>query len=149
MADPTIHTSPSPRTGWAVRAAAGLFVAVCLVVATGFIWSTYGRNGGGPSPGGAEPNDQPKAQPTVGGTPLFAAWPKEQKPDSAGPLRPDLRLPVAVRVQPAAEGRAGAAVQLMQSLRGKGWHVVGLDLGDAAAPQGQSTSRTCSSTAPP
>ena len=106
MADPTIHPSPSPRTGWAVRAAAGLFVAVCLVVATGFIWSTYGRNGGGPSPGGAEPNDQPKAQPTVGGTPLFAAWPKERSRNRcwSSPARP---MATCRRAGAAGRRRAG------------------------------------------
>src|SRR5829696_1170878 len=124
MADPTIQPSPSPRARWAVRAAAGLFVAVCLVVATGFIWSTYGRDGGGSSPGTAEPVDQPKAQPTVGGTPLFGAWPKEQKPEQvlvlSGQTYGYLSPCGCSRPQ---KGGLERRYNLMQSLRGKGWHV--------------------------
>lgn len=136
MADPTIHHD-SPRAGWAVRAVAGLFVAVCLIVATGFIWSTYGRDGGVPSPGAAEPNDQPKVQPTAGVTPLFGAWPKEQKPEQvlvlSGQTYGYLSPCGCSRPQ---KGGLERRYNLMQSLRGKGWHVVGLDLGDAAAPKG-------------
>ena len=85
----------------------------------------------------AEPNGQPAPQTTVGGTPLFGAWPKEQKPELvlvlSGQTYGYLSPCGCSRPQ---KGGLERRYNLMQSLRDKGWHVVGLDLGDVAAPKG-------------
>ncbi len=133
MADPTVHPNPPARGGWAVRAAAALVVIICLIVAPGFIWLRYGRDGGPQSPG----NGKPAATSSVGGAPLFGDWPKEQKPELvlvlSGQTYGYLSPCGCSRPQ---KGGLERRYNLVQSLRDKGWHVVGLDLGDIAAPKG-------------
>jgi hypothetical protein len=149
MAEQTTEPNPSPLPpghdrGWVVRAAAGLFVAACLVVATGFFWSRYGRSEGeGDSPNppaaaGAASNGQPMPPgAAVGGGPLFAAWPKEQQPELvlvlSGQTYGYLSPCGCSRPQ---KGGLERRYNLIQSLKDKGWYVVGLDLGDVAAPKG-------------
>jgi hypothetical protein len=81
------------------------------------------------TPKGAPPGD-PKAA-LIGGRPLFADWPKDQKPDAVivftgqtfGFLQP------CGCSRPQTGGYERRAV-FMESLRAKGWPVVGVDLGD-------------------
>ncbi|HET6573384.1 MAG TPA: multiheme c-type cytochrome [Fimbriiglobus sp.] len=132
MTRPPGRLNPSPRGGWVLRAAAGMFVVVCLVVATGFIWSRYGRDTDAPLAG-----DPPKPQTPAIGTPLFGAWPKEQKPELvlvlSGQTYGYLSPCGCSRPQ---KGGLERRYNLMQSLRDRGWPVVGLDLGDISAPKG-------------
>jgi hypothetical protein len=135
MTNPTVEPNPSLRRGWVLRAAAGLVVVVCLVVATGFIWFNADRYGDTPTTDAA--GGQPAPQPPAGGTPPFGAWPKEQKPELvlvlSGQTYGYLSPCGCSRPQ---KGGLERRYNLMQSLRAKGWPVVGLDLGDAAAPKG-------------
>lgn len=82
---------------------------------------------------GVTPKDPAPPDPkgTVGGRPLFADWPKDQKPDAVivftgqtfGFLQP------CGCSRPQTGGYERRAV-FMDSLRAKGWPVVGVDLGD-------------------
>jgi hypothetical protein len=86
-------------------------------------------SGAGTAPRDAAPPD-PK-QSLVGGLPLFANWPKDQKPDAVlvftgqtfGFLQP------CGCSRPQVGGLERRAV-FMESLRAKGWPVAGVDLGD-------------------
>lgn len=137
MTNPAVHPNPTLRGGWVLRAAAGLFVAVCLVVATGFIWVNYGRNGDPPAAGPGAGGGQPTPQVPAGGAPLFDAWPKEQKPELvlvlSGQTYGYLSPCGCSRPQ---KGGLERRYNLTQSLRERGWPVVGLDLGDVSAPKG-------------
>ncbi len=141
MAEWTATPTPSPvppRGGWLVRVAAGLLVVSCVAVA-GFVWMNHHAGTTTPAgPGGAEPSGDP-VQPAaaVGGVPLFAAWPKEQKPELvlvlSGQTYGYLSPCGCSRPQ---KGGLERRYNLIQSLKDKGWHVIGLDLGDAAAQKG-------------
>jgi hypothetical protein len=77
--------------------------------------------------------DEKTKEPTIGGLPLFAGWPKDQKPDAVlllsgqtfGFLQP------CGCSRPQLGGLERRAV-FVKSLRDKGWPVVGFDLGELA-----------------
>lgn len=92
------------------------------------------------------PKDPLGKEPSVGGIPLFATWPKDKKPDAVivvsgqtfGHLQP------CGCSRPQQGGLERRAV-FMNGLRAKGWPVAGLDLGDvypARNPIGPSGIRT-------
>ncbi len=131
MSDPVLNASP--RRGIFVRAGAALFVVLCLTVATGF-WMAGQKAKPTPEPVAA-PAD-PKA-PTVGGQPLFATWPQNQKPELVlvltGQTYGYLSPCGCSRPQ---KGGLERRANFIQTLRDKGSPVVGLDLGDVAPPKG-------------
>jgi hypothetical protein len=80
------------------------------------------------------PADQPPAagkEPTVGGIPIFAGWPKDAKPDAvivlSGQTFGFLQPCGCTRPQ---YGGIERRANFINTLRAKGWPVVGLDLGD-------------------
>lgn len=125
---------PGSRRGWLVRAAAGLVVATCLTVATGF-WMAR-RNGDSPE-SGTPVSTHPVSTPQVGGVPIFGAWPKDRSPELVlvltGQTYGYLSPCGCSRPQ---KGGLERRANFMDSLRAKGWTVVGLDLGDAAPAKG-------------
>jgi hypothetical protein len=141
MSERTAAPTPSPvppRGGWLVRIAAGLLMVTCVAVAAGFVWK-YSHTGTAATAGngGAEPADDPvHPAAAVGGVPLFATWPKE---------KPELVLVLSGQtygyLSPCGcsrpqKGGLERRYNLIESLKAKGWHVVGLELGDAAAQKG-------------
>jgi len=122
-------TPVAPRAGFLARSAAGALVLTCLAVATGFWWTgRTGRQTQVPVPA-----DPPKATAPGGksdGDKPFAQWPKEA---------PDLVLVFSGQtygyLQPCGcsrpqQGGLERRYNLIQQLKGKGWNVVGLDVGD-------------------
>ncbi|HUR55860.1 MAG TPA: hypothetical protein VMZ71_17115, partial [Gemmataceae bacterium] len=93
--------------------------------------------------------DPPKTQPpgtSVGGIPLFAAWPQDKKPDAAivvsGQTFGHLQPCGCSRPQ---QGGLERRANFMSGLKAKGWSVAGIDLGDvypARTPIGPSGIRT-------
>lgn len=133
-------TAPSPwaRRGWVARTALVSLVLVGVSVAAGF-WVIQ-RDAADPTPtdppaAGAKPG-------TVGGVPLFTGWPQQQKPDVAivltGQTYGYLSPCGCSRPQ---KGGLERRYNFMNTLRAKGWPLVGLDLGDVAAPAGKGVQR--------
>ena len=94
---------------------------------------TLGRCGWSRNPVSEPVADEKTKEPTIGGLPLFAGWPKGQTPDAVlllsgqtfGFLQP------CGCSRPQLGGLERRAV-FIKSLRAKGWPVVGFDLGDLA-----------------
>ena len=110
-----------------------LVVLTCLTVATGF-WVMSDRQAGRHS--SADPVDGGSKPASLGGVALYATWPK-QPPDLAlvltGQTYGYLSPCGCSRPQ---KGGLERRANYINSLREKGWTVVGLDLGDAAPPKG-------------
>jgi hypothetical protein len=89
-----------------------------------------------PPPDGTPADDKAGKEPTLGGVPLFNGWPKGQKPDAAivlsgqsfGYLQP------CGCSRPQFGGLERRA-WFINTLREKGWPVVGFDLGDLYQPK--------------
>jgi len=79
----------------------------------------------------ADPPPQVAKEPSIGGIPLFATWPQNQKPDAAIVLSGEtfgfLQPCGCSRPQ---KGGLERREQFILSLRAKGWPVAGVDLGD-------------------
>lgn len=133
MIRPT-HSS-ARNSGFVIpRILSALVIVACVAVTTGF-WVMRDR----PLPGraGETATVDGGAKPgTVGGVPLFGNWPKES-PEVAlvltGQTYGFLSPCGCSRPQ---KGGLERRANFMDSLRQKGWTVVGLDLGDAAPPKG-------------
>lgn len=86
---------------------------------------------------GNEMADPPAKQPSVGGIPLFADWPKNAKPDAvlvlSGQSYGYLQPCGCSRPQ---FGGIERRAHFLQSLRDKGWPVAGVDLGDVFPDKG-------------
>ena len=86
------------------------------------------------------PDEKPKPKPveetTVGGVPLFAAWPKDRKPEVAivvtGQTYGYLSPCGCSRPQ---KGGLERRANFLKVLREKGWPVLAVDLGDLAPPK--------------
>ncbi|OWK36069.1 Cytochrome c family protein [Fimbriiglobus ruber] len=114
-----------------MRAAAGVLVVVCVVVATGFWMKNRPEPTPTPEPAEGEPNE-----PKVGGVGLFASWPKDA---------PELAIVLTGQtygyLSPCGcsrpqKGGLERRANFIDTLKAKGWPVIGLDLGDAAPPKG-------------
>src|SRR4051812_7535707 len=112
---------PQSSTGRIVRGAA---VALLLsIVGIPLAWKLWAAD----PPVGGEPN--------VGGLPLFTHWPQNQKPEAVlvltnqtfGYLSP-------CGCSRPQKGGLERRYNFMQSLRAKGWPVIGLDGGDISPP---------------
>lgn len=126
MTDPNVTPPPggtAPRA-LGVLALAGLVLGIAAI----------GACGGSRSPGtGTNPGDPPgkDKEPTVGTLPLFHGWPKDQKPDAAIVLSGQtfgLLQPCGCS-RPQMGGLERRAA-FLNTLRAKGWPLVGFDLGD-------------------
>lgn len=108
-----------------VVALAGLVLGIAAIGACG-----WGRNAGtNPDPNG-DPQGKGK-EPTVGSLPLFHGWPKDQKPDATIVLSGQsfgLIQPCGCS-RPQMGGLERRAA-FLNTLRTKGWPLVGVDLGD-------------------
>ena len=131
MSDPTL--SASPLRGILVRGGAVLLIVLSITVATGFWMNNQSVR---PTPGQDKPPEVPK-QPAVGGQPLFAMWPQNQKPELVlvltGQTYGYLSPCGCSRPQ---KGGLERRANFIETLRAKGSPVVGLDLGDVASPKG-------------
>jgi len=122
-------STPAPiatRAGFVTRSVAAALVFTCLAAATGFWWTS--RQTQVPVP-----SDPPKATVPGGksyGETAFATWPKQD---------PDLVLVFTGQtygyLQPCGcsspqQGGLERRFNLIQQLKGRGWNVVGLDVGD-------------------
>ncbi|VTT98401.1 Probable cytochrome c-554 OS=Planctomyces maris DSM 8797 GN=PM8797T_17674 PE=4 SV=1: Cytochrome_C554 [Gemmataceae bacterium] len=121
-------TTP-PRKGLAVRvlgalALGGVTLGIAALGACG--WSRTPSAGTAPDPAA----DAGK-EPTIDGRPLFADWPKGQKPEVAIVLTGQTFgfLQPCGCSRPQMGGLERRAV-FLNSLKAKGWSVVGFDLGD-------------------
>ncbi len=87
---------------------------------------------------GDPPAGEPAAKPTtVGGLPLFSTWPADQAPDLAFVLTGQTYGYVSpCGCTSPQKGGLERRANLIDSLRAKGWPVVGLDLGDIAPEKG-------------
>jgi 2',3'-cyclic-nucleotide 2'-phosphodiesterase (5'-nucleotidase family) len=130
---------PERRLDWQHRGfawqklLAAFAIVTCLTVATGF-WVISEHH---PRRHSASDADEAGSKPaTIGGVPLYKTWPKQA---------PDLALVITGQtygyLSPCGcsrpqKGGLERRANLMNSLRDKGWTVVGLDLGDAAPAKG-------------
>jgi len=126
MANPSLNLR-----GILVRGGAVLVVVTCLTVATGFFMA---RQAPAPKPSEA-PGKEKTA--TVGGQPVFSAWPAGEKPELVLVLTGQTYgyLSPCGCSQPQKGGLERRA-NFIDGLKAKGWPVVGLDLGDVAPPKG-------------
>ena len=127
------------QTALLARVAAGLFVVTAVAVATGLWMADRAEQSPTqtvPTPGGETPIPTGPKPGTVGGIPLFAGWPKDA---------PDLVLVLSGQtfgyLQPCGCSRPQLGglerrYNYIQSLKSKGWNVVGLDVGDIAPGKG-------------
>jgi hypothetical protein len=79
----------------------------------------------------APPPKEPVSEPRIGGLPLFADWPKDRRPAVAVVISGQTYgfLQPCGCTRPQLGGLERRA-QFVQSLKAKGWPVVGVDLGD-------------------
>ncbi len=89
-----------------------------------------------PAERAAPPQDYKVTEPTIGGLPLFAGWPKEQRPAAvlvvSGQTYGYLQPCGCTRPQ---LGGLERRAWFIQTLRDKGWPVAGIDLGDVYPPE--------------
>jgi hypothetical protein len=115
-----------------IKSTMKLFVGICFLavtiglILTGPVDLTRGKTADPPPP--TPPLGK---EPTIGGIPLFAAWPQNQKPDAAIVLSGE----TFGFFQPCGcsrpqKGGLERREQFMLSLKAKGWPVAGVDLGD-------------------
>src|ERR1041385_4895052 len=124
MREPLMSVSNPPGSAYARAAAGGFLLAGLLVVA-----ASCARKSESPTPGtSADP--VPVPAPSVD----FKTWPSDRKPDLVlfltGQTYGYLSPCGCSRPQ---KGGLERRANLIESLRAKGWEVVGVDLGDAAA----------------
>ena len=139
----SLHSEPRRPQSWSFRVAGVLLALLCLCVATGWYWMSHravtlaSTATVTPTTNTPEPTPAPIDVPSVGGLKLFTTWPKDQNPalvlifsgqtygylSPCGCSRPQM-------------GGLERRANLMDSLRAKGWPVVGIDLGDVAPPKG-------------
>lgn len=120
-----------PRVGWRVFGLIGL-----TVLAAGLVY-------GGASGFCQRVVDEPKLEtpsskePTVGGVPLFAEWPKDTNPDAVLVLSGQTFgfLQPCGCSRPQVGGLERRA-NFIATLKAKGWQVAGLDLGDLYPAKG-------------
>lgn len=97
------------------------------VVAAGIVVGGLLADFGASAPPGAEPPQEPR----IGGLPLFAEWPRDQRPAAvlvvSGQTYGFLQPCGCTRPQ---LGGIERRAQLVRSLKTKGWPVAGVDLGD-------------------
>ena len=124
------------QTGLLLRVAAGVAILVTVAAGTGYWMMDRADRVSTPTePTTEEQTPIPDATPkpgTIGGIPIFAGWPK---------AAPDLVLVVSGQtfgyLQPCGCSRPQLGglerrYNFIQSLKAKGWNVVGLDSGDIA-----------------
>lgn len=123
-----------------LRLLAGLVAVGVMVTGAGFWIAAQGDQPADPptSPSESRTDPAPAAKPVeVGGRPLFADWPKEN---------PDLVLVVSGQtigyLSPCGCSRPQFGglerrYNLIGQLKQKGWEVIGVDVGDVAAPPGK------------
>jgi hypothetical protein len=136
-------TPPARRGRIALRLIGVLAVLVAVVVGLGAWWFTTTRQKPLPQAeptGGSKPTTatQPTGEPTkVGGLKLFETWPKE---------KPDLVIVVSGQMygylspcgcSPQQLGGLERRYNLIQELKGKGWEVIGVDVGEVAPAGGK------------
>jgi hypothetical protein len=127
--EPSPTATARSANGFLVRLTACALVLTCLAVATGFWWSN--RRSQVPIPQSEVPKaTTPGGGGKVDGQPAFADWPKEA---------PDLVLVLSGQtygyLQPCGcsrpqQGGLERRYNFIQQLKGKGWNVVALDIGD-------------------
>jgi len=135
----TLARTGTVHTALLVRVAAGLLALTAVAVATGLWMADRADQSASPTvptPGGETPIPTGPKPGTVGGIPLFAGWPKDA---------PDLVIVLSGQtfgyLQPCGCSRPQLGglerrYNFIQSLKAKGWNVVGLDVGDIAPAKG-------------
>jgi hypothetical protein len=122
-------TGNRPGSGWRVFGLLGLVVMVAGLV--------YDGAAGFSRRADADPPPAPRTEPTLGGIPLFAGWPKDTRPEAvivlSGQTFGFLQPCGCSRPQ---MGGLERRANFIASLRAKGWPVVGMDLGDLYPARG-------------
>ncbi len=126
MYDAIQHIQFAPRTS--IKVCGGICLFAVLLGSLGLSTSaSLGGNSADPQPTGKESGKEP----SIGGIPLFASWPQNQKPDAAIVLSGEtfgfFQPCGCTRPQ---KGGLERRAQFMLSLKAKGWPVAGVDLGD-------------------
>lgn len=121
---------PTPASGFGVRVAAVVCAVACVGVATGF-WVVQRKPAGSPTLPTPGSSDKPTPVITAGAPAALKDWGK-----------PDLTIVLTGQtygyLSPCGcsrpqKGGIERRANFLDGLRAKGWQVVGLDLGDAAA----------------
>ena len=112
----------------AIRVGGGVCL-LAVVMGLASFGMTAGANGIAADP--PTQDKEPLKEPSIGGIPLFATWPQNQKPDAAIVLSGE----TFGFFQPCGcsrpqKGGLERRAQFIQSLKEKGWPVAGVDLGD-------------------
>jgi Cytochrome c554 and c-prime len=129
------------RGGLLSRVLAGVVVLAVLAAGGGY-WAVVQSYTTSPDETDTPDDTRKVAAPTakpveVGGRPLFADWPKD---------KPDLVIVVSGQTHGYLSpcgcsrpqfGGLERRYNLIQQLKGKGWDVIGVDVGDVAAPPGK------------
>lgn len=126
-------SDPSPfNRQTALRIGGGVCLLAVILGLVGFGAVTGApSNAADPPEKDKEPVKEQIKEPSIGGIPLFAAWPQNQKPDAAIVLSGE----TYGFFQPCGcsrpqKGGLERRAQFVQSLKDKGWPVAGVDLGD-------------------
>jgi hypothetical protein len=121
MKGDSYHFVPTRKAVWRLCEAFSI-PAVILLLVLSYPGATTPTNAAPPPP---------IKEPTIGGIPLFASWPRNQKPDAAivvsGETDGFYQPCGCSRPQ---KGGLERRSQLILSLKAKGWPVAGVDLGD-------------------
>ncbi len=134
------NCTPQPAGGYplrlfAVLALMGVVLGLATLGTCGWMWN----------PGGDPPPDEKgkTGEPTIGGRPLFADWPKNLKPDAAIVLSGEtfgfLQPCGCTRPQ---KGGLERRAEFINRLKAKGWPVAGVDLGDLYPHKGAVEAQT-------
>lgn len=129
MIEPATHTDGTPRGHLRSVGVVGLLALILGIAALG----------GSGWPEAGSPADPPPAakEPTVGGIPLFAGWPKNVKPDAvlvlSGQTYGYLQPCGCSRPQ---FGGIERRANFIRNLKEKGWPVAAVDLGDVYPDKG-------------
>lgn len=131
---------PPPSQSGPFRFNTIFILAIALTVVAGIWMASYRQDTGmKPAPEGVAGGATTQKSPTVssvGGVPLFATWPKDQKPDMVLVLTGQtFGYMSPCGCSKPQKGGLERRANFIDSLRAKDWPVVPLDLGDISAPR--------------
>ena len=136
MPEPKLAATYSPQ--FSLRFVMGVFLCTSLAAgASLFLIKQHSVVSSELAAGEPDDSVPAKKEPTVGGLKLFSTWPADQAPDLAFVLTGQTYGYVSpCGCTSPQKGGLERRANFIDSLRARGWPVVGLDLGDIAPEKG-------------